>query len=261
MKHWHKIHLLVLHTNPGGITGSDVEGQAEKKTIEQFKSGEVAYLLQGEQETHVWGQTIGLDKIPTLGGEKVYQLTDCQNQTVYTNGDYGIVHGYDAPEFQWAEDHTTCTAVFTCACGASETLPCELSVEISEDGTATIYTATVTCQGKTYTDVQEIENEIISMNIFWGDLSFAYTIGQGWDNPENAWVQVENTGDETISVTYTFETERNDITGSFHDGETGIESPVAIDVENTKKIWLHLDGEPSQVLNGTRIGTVKLTIE
>ena len=43
------------------------------KTEEQFASGEVAYLLQGNQEEKIWGQEIGKDAYPVLGGTKVYQ--------------------------------------------------------------------------------------------------------------------------------------------------------------------------------------------
>ena len=48
------------------------------KTADQFASGEVAYLLQNEHgDTAVWGQTIGKDKYPKLGGDKVYQSAPC----------------------------------------------------------------------------------------------------------------------------------------------------------------------------------------
>ena len=49
----------------GGMTG---------KTAEQFASGEVAYLLQEKHngEDIVWGQNIGTDTYPVLGGDKVY---------------------------------------------------------------------------------------------------------------------------------------------------------------------------------------------
>ena len=46
-------------------------GKVFAKSAEQFASGEVAYLL-GEG----WGQTIGIDEYPVLGGEKVYQYND-----------------------------------------------------------------------------------------------------------------------------------------------------------------------------------------
>ena len=64
-------------TAAGGINGSDAAGQAEAKTAEQFQSGEVAWLLQGEQAEQVWGQAIGTDESPVwqTEGNKVYKLT------------------------------------------------------------------------------------------------------------------------------------------------------------------------------------------
>ena len=53
-------------------TATKVEG----KTTEQYKTGEVAYLLQLDQSDEVWGQTIGTDTYPTLGGAKVYKNAD-----------------------------------------------------------------------------------------------------------------------------------------------------------------------------------------
>ena len=54
--------------------------KAEGKTIDEFKTGEIAYLLsQGctiDEVTYdgtIWGQTIGKDTYPTLGGAKVYK--------------------------------------------------------------------------------------------------------------------------------------------------------------------------------------------
>ena len=52
-----------------GGTTKKVEG----KTTDEFKTGEVAYLLQLDQSDEVWGQTIGTDTYPTLGGAKVYK--------------------------------------------------------------------------------------------------------------------------------------------------------------------------------------------
>ncbi|MGN0150519.1 MAG: hypothetical protein ACI4C7_09770 [Clostridia bacterium] len=46
------------------------------KTTEQFESGEVAYLLGDE-----WGQTIGVDKYPVLGGSKVYFANNTYTNT------------------------------------------------------------------------------------------------------------------------------------------------------------------------------------
>ncbi|MBQ4569153.1 MAG: hypothetical protein IJA62_03780 [Ruminococcus sp.] len=64
----------------------DIVGSAEAKTAEQFKGGEVAYLLQGTQTEEIWGQKIGTDELPVLGGDKVYAVKDSQgNITGYTN--------------------------------------------------------------------------------------------------------------------------------------------------------------------------------
>lgn len=70
----------------GGIGGQDVNGSAEKKSIEQFKSGEVAYLLAegkvlGEQ---VWGQQLGKDLYPVLGSDyKVIKAAQGDNDTYW----------------------------------------------------------------------------------------------------------------------------------------------------------------------------------
>ena len=58
-------------TAKGGINGKDVSGTAEGKSIEQIKSGEVAYLLAegkvlGEK---AWGQQLGKDQYPVLGSD------------------------------------------------------------------------------------------------------------------------------------------------------------------------------------------------
>jgi len=72
-------------TCSGGVDGADVAGSAEAKTAEQFKSGEVAYLLQGEQAEEIWGQNIGTDNYPVLGGDKVYAVTKCNGEAISYN--------------------------------------------------------------------------------------------------------------------------------------------------------------------------------
>ena len=61
----------------GAAIGDDkgTTTKVEGKTTEQYRTGEVAYLLQESQtDTEIiWGQTIGTDTYPTLGGAKVYK--------------------------------------------------------------------------------------------------------------------------------------------------------------------------------------------
>ena len=70
----------------------DVKGSVEAVSSEKFASGEVAYLLQSGQTAdengvtpEVWGQIIGTDPYPVLGGLPVYFRDE-----VYTNT-YGIL--------------------------------------------------------------------------------------------------------------------------------------------------------------------------
>ena len=61
----------------GAAIGDDrgTTTKVEGKTTDEFKTGEVAYLLQKSQSDTeiIWGQTIGTDTYPTLGGDKVYK--------------------------------------------------------------------------------------------------------------------------------------------------------------------------------------------
>lgn len=83
------------------LTGSADKGQGQLtddaagtavKTDEDFKSGEVACLLQGDQTTQAWGQTLGTDNYPVLTTDeamRVYaakQYNGSANATeLYTN--------------------------------------------------------------------------------------------------------------------------------------------------------------------------------
>ena len=73
-----------VYTGAAIGTNSGMTTKIEGKTTEQYKTGEVAYLLSqgcstGEGDDTVtydgsiWGQTIGTDNYPTLGGAKVYR--------------------------------------------------------------------------------------------------------------------------------------------------------------------------------------------
>ena len=71
----------------GGINGSDVSGQAEVKTAEQFASGEVCWLLNEEQSEGAWGQKLGTDPCPVLGGPAVFK----DGETYYNEEGSAIV--------------------------------------------------------------------------------------------------------------------------------------------------------------------------
>ena len=82
----------------GNTSDTNTIEKVEGKTTEQFASGEVAMLL-GD----AFGQTIGTDEIPVLGGQKVYNVkkySDCGKTTevgsVYSNSEEDIApaHNY-----------------------------------------------------------------------------------------------------------------------------------------------------------------------
>ena len=66
--------------NAIGKNSSGTVTKVEGKTIDEFKTGEIAYLLSQDctidevtYDGTIWGQTIGKDTYPTLGGAKVYK--------------------------------------------------------------------------------------------------------------------------------------------------------------------------------------------
>ena len=61
------------------------------KTADKFENGEVCYSLNGENagtEDYLWGETIGYDKYPMLGGEPVFYK---ESEDKYFNIDYSLL--------------------------------------------------------------------------------------------------------------------------------------------------------------------------
>lgn len=73
------------------------------KTEAQFKSGEVAFLLDSGAENGVWGQTLGKENYPSLTGWKVYQdgesYTNIKLLQKDDDGNYKIETAYDLTSF------------------------------------------------------------------------------------------------------------------------------------------------------------------
>ncbi|MBO5420611.1 MAG: hypothetical protein J6A67_01550, partial [Clostridia bacterium] len=106
--------LVGVNAHGGSVSNcyylSDAETEDGGKTAEQFASGEVAYLLQSgvvaeeiyddegnyvESVTpHIWGQKIGSDDYPVLGGDKVYLITNCNNENDYSNENINNTHDW-----------------------------------------------------------------------------------------------------------------------------------------------------------------------
>ena len=126
-----------------GSSGSTVTG-ITAKTAAQFASGEVAYLLQkaindaateGTPAEQVWGQKIGEEDYPKLGGDKVYQSTPCP--TDYSNGESKI------------KDHNIGTDGYCTVCkelciAYTVTIPATVELGNAASATATISAENVT---------------------------------------------------------------------------------------------------------------------
>lgn len=75
------------NTATGGMEGQDVPGKAEKRSEEEFASGEVAWLLNGKGlGEQVWGQHLGIDEYPVLYSD--YKVIKAAKGDKDTNGNY-----------------------------------------------------------------------------------------------------------------------------------------------------------------------------
>ena len=125
-------------------TGATTADSGTSKTAAEFKSGEVAYLLQkaindatteGTPAEQVWGQKIGEEDYPKLGGDKVYQSTPCP--TDYSNGESKI------------KDHNIGTDGYCTVCkelciAYTVTIPATVELGNAASATATISAENVT---------------------------------------------------------------------------------------------------------------------
>lgn len=115
----------------GGISGGDIAGQAEAKTAEQFASGEVAYLL-GE----AFGQKIGTDSYPVLGGDKVYCIFSDGYSKERTYSNTPLENDVDLDGLLTIKDSTTISKYLV---GRTELNDVQLSLaDANNDGTVDV---------------------------------------------------------------------------------------------------------------------------
>lgn len=115
------------------------------------------------------------------------------------------------------------------------------------------------------------ETPVTSVDVSWGAMSFTYTDGTwnpeshqyeggGWSDGGTGYVTVKNTGTAAVTASFTYTTERRDISGSFiNDGNSAVSS-IVLPTNATQTVHLVLDGTPTESLADTTIGTVTVTI-
>ena len=108
----------------------DTPSGATQMTAEQFRFGEVAYKLNGDQTNIIWKQTIGTDDYPNFTGKTVYYAVNCTSTgKSYANTAAGGSHTYDKKGFcaNTSSDETVCGAYQPCKGEGTETNPYQIS--------------------------------------------------------------------------------------------------------------------------------------
>ena len=124
----------VCQTNSGTITNCYYLADSETDAIEgttamtaaQFKSGAVAWLLNGSSADGEWGQRLGSEDYPVWGGAKVYQCSPCT--AVYSNDENEVMSEHTV---SYVNGFGTCSV-----CGAKLYQPATLNGSQYEIGNA-----------------------------------------------------------------------------------------------------------------------------
>ena len=127
--------ILPIYGNKGSSASNVTNNYDSRRTTdEQFASGEITYLLNGEQSTNpVWFQTLGVDEYPVLSKDSkvVYQLED------------GTYSNDPAPTIEYtAPDADVLDVVFHEDGTAEDVSPLHNTVELVGETTSTYYNET-----------------------------------------------------------------------------------------------------------------------
>ena len=212
-----------------------------------FKSGVVAYLLNGDQSTITYGQTIGTEDYPVFGGARVYGgYENCESDTLIATNDSSIaLNPTTGHAWEYSASGTTITATCTqpvCSIGdRTETITIE-ALDISS----------LTYNGETK-PIKVIESVVglIPYQVEYVDGNS----NQLFDIPKliGTYTGSITLGDQTISVTY-------EITKAVLEGtpEASVEfgrNPEETEITGTvyiKDTTIEVDGTWSWVSGGVK---------
>ena len=240
------------------------------KTKDQFNSGEVTWLLNGTTPSDklLWGQTLGTDLCPVLGGTRVYRgYVDC-NATAMTYSNSPLWETLPDHTFDVWTDNGDGTHSHICSvCGTKETKP---HADTDSNNICDDCGADLT---------------VISVTITWGSMEFTYTDAsegtwnptthiydnpttEGWkpnsDNVDKITVTSESNVTLTASFAYVQAQGITSVNGSFIAEGNPIISPLELtkgnEVPQTVVAYLKLDGKPDENIDKTKLGTITVTI-
>lgn len=278
-------------------TERDVKWQGTGKTLEQFKSGEVTWLLndQKSDDSVVWRQTLATNAFPGFHGRIVYtnEAGTYQNDTFETPTAelFTFVppenleqNGEKKEASVYLNSGITGMGTFTVrykksggttylASAPTEVGAYEVWISLSDGtryngGELQIGTFTIT------------EPEIVSVGITWGSLEFKYQDGKwdpetckytesGWttEQEDDASITVTNSGNVAVDVEYRFTTaedltEVEHLQGSFVDENEKPLDTLSVPADNMpRKTELRLESDkPTKSFDKT-IGTITIVIK
>ena len=150
-------------------------------------------------------------------------------------------------------------------------LPLQILIQ-NEAGDKLTYTDTIEIDYALASEIpSEPDIDVVSVDVTWGAMEFTYTDGIwnaqsytyegfGWTDNGTGYVTVSNTGTAAATAAFTFDSDREEISGSFTDGTNTIADSVDIAVDQSQTAYLLLSGKPVEELNNTKIGTVTVRI-
>lgn len=118
---------------------------------------------------------------------------------------------------------------------------------------------------------EDPDPDVVNVDIEWGGMDYTYTEGTwnaethsyenaGWDAGGSGYVTVKNSGTVDTTASFSFNSEREEITGSFTDGTNSITGSVDVAAGQSQTAYLLLSGKPKEELDSTKIGTVTVRI-
>ena len=107
-------------------------------------------------------------------------------------------HNYGSPVWTWADDYNSATAEFTCSlCDDVQNVAADVSCDINS--TQTVYTATVTFNGQTYTDTKTFKILYLAPNTNWKSADAEFAL-YAFNSTTSCWTDMYAVSDSIYAV-------------------------------------------------------------
>lgn len=150
-------------------------------------------------------------------------------------------------------------------------LPLKMLIQ-NQAGDKITYTDTIKIS---YAPAEEIpenpDSELSKINVTWGAMEFVYTDGTwnpqtykyegaGWTDNGSGYINVKNESSLTSLISFSYDTNRSDISASFTDGDSKNLDKINVESGQEANVYISLSGKPIDSLSSTTIGTVTMRI-